>query len=1231
MLIRRRLWWLCSCLLAWGLCFLFVGPLPALAGLILPAVIFVRFEPLRERRLLREYRARNGGTEHPRLVVVRRNLADPERLLFIAVAATLLGGGSWLGYPPTEHALYWIPQAAVLLLLLRWTGVLALLPPGVGPDPAEGPVPASRPELFIAWWAAFGAALYGGTAWYVQYCTVPLGRRTRSFVDELHMLEGFYRFLGDRIAGSPFGVSAGRPYWPFLAAGAGLVVGAAAAAAHETVLRSAAAGRVFDELTEAQQQGPQRDTSGKVFVSYSRRDAELAHRLREGLTPLLREVWVDWLHIDPSTRWRESIDEAIRSSDALIVLVSQDSLRSKYCWMECERALALGKRILPVVIDPQLERGVSGALRDNGWGPLAEYQFLRMTRPEQFAEGVEGIHAFVRSRHRWTAFHTRIGLRAYEWHSSGRSGALLLRGHELVVAEAWRQQPSDEEDGRAAFTDEQLEFLRASRAAARRRGVRFRVGAVAVSVALAALAALVVSSEVATVAQRREAASRRLAAAAAERTGGDVRQAALLSAAAYSQADTAEARESLVRQLGRFDKVRGVVPAGRALVSGVTFSLDESLLVIWRKDSTAEVWDTVRMRSRGIVEGIPMARTESGDMSADGRTLGVLRKGVAVLIDTRTMKEVGRADLRSFGVSGIFSWADLSRDGKTLTVVPEYRYGVEPRVLVWNIASGSVSAEVPGSFMAGGAYGRATDIPAAEKGDRPPGMGSLTDPGKAPVRLPAGRLLGVTESGAPVMIEGGTIRVLTASGHTAWTVGNGLTFEKLTPNGRYLAARHTSEPGRYEVWDLRSRKRLGSIAVPPTGGYGPQVSLSGDGRWLAVANTSFSIYQETAQYTLYDTRSGRKKADLPGHEIALGARGRSAAAVGSSGTVTLWDYGPVGRLLTHYEPAGKQVDQATVASHGDTVAVLGAGGQVRVLRRSDGRLLRTLRPGAETSRIALSPDGTRIAVAEVRGVEWERRAQVEVFDTGTGRSLAKLETQGIGSPQIQPTVLRFAPDGKRLYLAEAHGRSVYSWHTDSWRPGHRFGPDYDVGIVEAVAVSQDGSLIAVGGGQQTVQVWNTRTGKRVGKPVAHSVTVAFTPDGLLVLGGVGEGNPALVLWNPLTRRVVRAAPDSGERTVGIAVSADGRSVASVTGDGRLLLWDQDLERSIVVPGMSLDSGDVMFSGVGDRLFAIRDGGLYSVLNGPRHWLTELCSITGSPMTAQEWQAAAPGERYRRIC
>ncbi|MET9951153.1 toll/interleukin-1 receptor domain-containing protein [Streptomyces sp. NPDC006339] len=1081
-----------------------------------------------------------------------------------------------------------------------------------------------------------GAVVYGLAAWGLQYVTVRLGRRTVSLIPELRPVEGFYHEVGEQMAESLFGVSADRPYWQFLAAGAGLIAGGVAAAGREIVLRAELAGKIFDELAEAQEQGPPSEGTGKVFVSYSRRDSTFAERLHRELSGRLREVWVDWLDIEPSARWRERIDEAIRGSDAVIVLLSRDSLRSKYCWLECERALALRKRVLPIVIDPALEHGASAALRENGWDPLADFQLLRMSRSEEFAAGADAIHAFVKNRHRWTAFHTRIGLRAHEWRISGGSEALLLRGHELVVAEAWqRQRPaSGEVDDRTALTEEQVAFLRASRAAARRRRIRVQVGAVAISVALAALAGLVVSGESSALAQRRAADSRRLAATANERADGDVRQAALLSVAAFSQADTTEARESLLRQLSRFDKVRGVIPAKRALVSYLSLSQDESALVIWRRDGTAEVWDTAAMRSRGTVRGTRMSSMAGGDMSADGRILGVLRKGIVVLVDTRTMKETHQADLRHFGVSGIFGTAELSRDGKTLLVSPSPESGARGRTVVWDVAAGTAVLQVEGSLVKEGAFGLATEI--LDEGDDSVSVGYVAAPERPPSKLPPGRFLGMSHAGAPVVMNSGTIRVLTDTGRTAWTLGKGLTFEDFSRNGRYLVARHTAAPGRHDVWDLGARRRIGRVDAPDPGAYGPRVSLSDDGRWLAVAATSFSIFQQTSQYGLYSTRTGRKEADLPGHEIALGARGRLMAGAGSYGTVTLWDRGQAGRFADRFEAAGAAgavgLDAAT-ASRGDALAVLMTDGTVRLLRRSDGRLRRTVRPGADAYRIALSPDGALLAVAEAEGVGYERAVHVEVFDTGSGRRLARLEGQGIGSPKVLPMTLLFSPDGRRLYLGEAHGASVYSWHTGTWRPGHRYGPDYEVGIVEDTALSADGSLLAVTGGQQKAQVWDTRTGRRLGKPVPGAMSVAFRPDGLLVLGGVGGGNPALILWDPRAHRALRAAPDAGELTRAVAVGPDGRTAASVTGDGRLLLWDADLERSIQVPGWTLGRrGDLVgFTGEGDRLVVERDGELSSLLVGPSRWRAALCSIAGEPMSPAEWQNAAPGERFRRIC
>ncbi|MCM2388697.1 toll/interleukin-1 receptor domain-containing protein [Streptomyces albipurpureus] len=375
---RRRLWWLFSCVLAWALCLPLVGPWAAFIGLTVPAAVFIRCVPLWLYRL-----GPTGSITDYRLRWSWSALADPERVLFLVCAGSLGTGMLWLLEPLVPAPLYWLAQLTIALEVLLWMGALTVVPAGRPWTPAEeAVVPTRRPEVFIVGCALAGAVLYGVAAWCVRRLALPVGRRTGSFRWELPRLEDGVRWLDGQIADSLFGVSLPQPYWPLLAAGAGLIAGGAAATARELVMRAATVGQLFEELAEAQEEGPGAAKIGKVFVSYSRRDSAFAEQLRVRLATRVREVWVDWLSIEPSTQWRQSIDDAIQGSDAVVVLLSKDALRSKYCWSECERAIELGKRILPVIIDPGLEKGASAALRADGWDSLTGYQLLRMSRPE---------------------------------------------------------------------------------------------------------------------------------------------------------------------------------------------------------------------------------------------------------------------------------------------------------------------------------------------------------------------------------------------------------------------------------------------------------------------------------------------------------------------------------------------------------------------------------------------------------------------------------------------------------------------------------------------------------------------------------------------------------------------------------------------------------------------------------------------------------------------------------
>jgi hypothetical protein len=59
-----------------------------------------------------------------------------------------------------------------------------------------------------------------------------------------------------------------------------------------------------------------------VFLSYSRRDREVALRLHAALVERGKEVWIDEEDIPPTARWRDDLREAIEAADSFVFLIS---------------------------------------------------------------------------------------------------------------------------------------------------------------------------------------------------------------------------------------------------------------------------------------------------------------------------------------------------------------------------------------------------------------------------------------------------------------------------------------------------------------------------------------------------------------------------------------------------------------------------------------------------------------------------------------------------------------------------------------------------------------------------------------------------------------------------------------------------------------------------------------------------------------------------------------------
>lgn len=187
-------------------------------------------------------------------------------------------------------------------------------------------------------------------------------------------------------------------------------------------------------------------------------------------------------------------------------------------------------------------------------------------------------------------------------------------------------------------------------------------------------------------------------------------------------------------------------------------------------------------------------------------------------------------------------------------------------------------------------------------------------------------------------------------------------------------------------------------------------------------------------------------------------------------------------------------------------------------------------PAGSVDSVAVSPDGTIVATGAGEG-------GVRLYDAKTGKFIKSIGAAGDRS-------ICFSADSKQITAGGYHmDKLVGLWDLASGKRTQTF-----VGQTEweadACRISPDGKLLASTGTDKQILIWEIATGK-LRHQLPQSVRInalAFTPDSTTLIAG--GGNKLLQCWNMVTGQVAKELSGHTDWISSIAVSPDGKRVAS---------------------------------------------------------------------------------------
>jgi WD40 repeat protein len=398
-------------------------------------------------------------------------------------------------------------------------------------------------------------------------------------------------------------------------------------------------------------------------------------------------------------------------------------------------------------------------------------------------------------------------------------------------------------------------------------------------------------------------------------------------------------------------------------------------------------------------------------------------------------------------------------------------------------------------------------------------------------------LAGAEQDGAVILWNTATHQEAGILGTSGGPSVNAIAFD---PNGQVIATAGNDEA--VTLWSTRTRREIRTFTAGATVNA---IAISPDGTRLAAACSDHEV-------RVWNLSPGdTTPLVLRGHTrpvLAVAFSPSSALLASSSddGTIRLWDL-RTGKQRGILSESTSPVDALAFRPKGTLLASGGADGAVRLWDVDTHTQVDALTgPASTVTGVAFSPSGQTLASADTTATVglWNITAPPQpgsepiAVVTATSRPGGTIATVGDGR---EITLWKRDEDTSYATLPTPPSQAVRAAARGSATPD--------------MALSPDGSTLAVAPAGNQITLWNTRTGHKIDTLTAPGAltNVAYRPVTGPAVVAAGSSDGYIYIWGPGTSQPVRLAGDLQAPVTSVAFSPSGTLLAAGSDDGTFLL------------------------------------------------------------------------------